>query len=89
MNTLSDDFIDCLGVPQGSHLGPLLFSIFINVFPSIFDNGIKVLLFANDTKLYTVIRSLEDCTFLQYNLNSFIDWIMINYSILKDYLYTL
>ena len=46
------------GVPQGTVLGTLLFLVFINDMPE----GIKpiVRLFADDSLLYSIIRSKED-----------------------------
>ena len=41
------------GVPQGSVLGPLLFTLFVSDIPSIVDNFCS--LFADDTKLFTAM----------------------------------
>jgi hypothetical protein len=54
------------GVPQGSHLGPLLCLLFINDVVSIFES-LSVLLYVDDMKLYTEIGVIEDCYAVQRN----------------------
>jgi hypothetical protein len=61
------------GVPQGSHLGPLLFILYVNDISFILKN-LKVLIYADDMKLYLEIRNEEDINIFQNEKNIFYTW---------------
>ncbi len=72
-NCISKPCVVLSGVPQGSVLGPVLFLIFINDLPlSVHDCCIK--LFADDIKIWRIIRTLYDKDMLQKCLNSIVEW---------------
>jgi ribonuclease P/MRP protein subunit RPP40 len=64
------------GVPQGSVLGPILFIIYVNDIAHLTTlNSVSIKMFADDTKLYTVLQ--DDSVFstdLQSCLDAIIDW---------------
>lgn len=59
-------------VPQGSILSPLLFALFINDLPALIKT--QILLFADDLKLFTQIKSLDDVRQLQMDINIISNW---------------
>ena len=54
------------GVPQGSILGSLMFLLFVNDIPQITSSNI--MLFADDTKLWRLIKSIDDVNILREDL---------------------
>lgn len=65
------------GVPQGSHLGPLLFNVFINDIVDIFDSC-NCLLYADDLKIFAKVRSIADCIDFQRAIDRLNEWCILN-----------
>jgi hypothetical protein len=66
---LSDYLYIPSGVPQGSHLGPLLFTLYINDIGNVVSSS-DHLLYADDAKIYKIIKTVDDCCKLQEDINS-------------------
>lgn len=71
-NHISSSFPVTSGVPQGSHLGPFLFLLFMNDVNTVLRCHKKS--YADDFKIYAIIEKQEDAVFLQNQFETFADW---------------
>ncbi|KAL1446910.1 hypothetical protein WDU94_009871 [Cyamophila willieti] len=65
------------GVGQGSHIGPILFSLFFNDLPEHIHHS-SLLMFADDVKIYKSVNNVQDCILLQEDIERFSDWLTKN-----------
>lgn len=73
---ISEEYKVNSGVPQGSHLGPILFNIFTN---DIGDNmSSEYLLYADDMKIYRKISTDDDLAALQRDMDRLHSWCVNN-----------
>ena len=70
----SDSVTVSSGVPQGTVLGPLLFLLYINDLPLSISPGSSTRLFADDSLIYRPIKTDDDCTQLQHDLDALEQW---------------
>ena len=83
-NSLSKATLVETGVPQGSILGPLLFSIFINDLPMSLVHTLCDL-FADDCTIHTSNKNINNLEIsLQNDLDNIIDWSQRNKMILNE-----
>ncbi len=61
------------GVPQGTDLGLLLYSLYINDLPLSTRNS-STRLFADDSLLYKTVKTPDDCRLLQQDLDALQQW---------------
>ena len=66
------------GVPQGSIVGPLLFVLFINDITSKISVNTNIALYADDTKIWRNIHSINDNISLQTDIDSLFNWSIEN-----------
>ena len=60
------------GVPQGSVLGPFLFLVYVNDIPDWMKESVRM--FADDTKIWTRVKELQDAENLQRDLDQLQRW---------------
>ena len=72
---ISKDVIVYSGVPQGSIIGPILFTCFINDCPI---TDCFYAMYADDLKLFRKINGIEDAHLLQSSLVELVTWCKIN-----------
>lgn len=73
---ISSEYYVSSGVLQDSHLGPILFNIFVNDIGSKFQS--EYLLYADDLKIYRVINSVLDSYILQNDIDELFIWCQNN-----------
>ena len=79
INGVSSSIINVTsGVPQGSHLGPILFNVFINDLTTKI-KYCKYLLYADDMKIYKELNCINDVELIQVDINSVQQWCKINF----------
>lgn len=77
-NGYSSELYQCKsGVPQGSHLGPLFFNVFINDINSCFYHS-EFYLYADDLKLFKKVDNASESTLLQEDLERLCSWCNVN-----------
>lgn len=74
----SVEFSVSSGLPQGSHLGPLLFILYFNDVADVFEKA-ECSLFADDLKIVHVINDISDAVALQRDVDAFSAWCDRNY----------
>jgi Reverse transcriptase (RNA-dependent DNA polymerase) len=77
LSKISNSVFVTSGVPQGSHLGPLLFNLFICDLSFILKD-INHLFYADDLKIFHEIKNKDDAFFLQNKLDDLVKWCNTN-----------
>ena len=74
LGATSEDLPVTSGVPQGSILEPVLFLLYVNELPEVISSSSRILMFADDTKIFGEIKTLGDASSLQEDLGKLATW---------------
>lgn len=77
-NYVSEQILVTSGVPQGDHLSPILFCLFINDSSDVISHS-KILLLADDAKIFKNISCTKDAIELQLDLNNMYKWYALKF----------
>jgi hypothetical protein len=77
-DSLSNDILVTSGVPQGSHLGPLLFIMFVNDLTIQLTDDIEFLFYADDLRIYKAVSNVNDVYALENNMKIIDSWSKLN-----------
>ena len=88
-NTISDPIELFFGVPKGSVLGPLFFSLYISPMSDIAEShSIGHMFYADDLQLYTTVNPRHDnhvgLAILESCINNIKDWMQVNFLKIND-----
>ena len=78
LGATSEDLPVTSGVPQGSILEPALFLLYVNELPEIISSSSRILMFADDTKIFGEIKTLGDASSLQEDLGKLATWFQLS-----------
>lgn len=74
--SISNEFLATSGIPQGSHLGPLIFLLYFNNVNHVLKRPRSI--YADVLKMYRRICSVSDARNLQQEIYTFTDWCALN-----------
>lgn len=73
-NKLSSEAMITSGCPQGTILGCIAYLFYTNSIKSLLPENVKVKIYADDTKIYSIVNNSDDARIFQEAVHSFYKW---------------